>query len=127
MKLKSTPHLERARDLRRRQTDAEARLWRELRDRRFSGFKFRRQQPMGGFIIDFCCFEARLSIELDGGEHAEERHANYDRERTIALDRMGIRELRFWNTAVFENLAGVLATIEAELKSPSAPSPTASR
>jgi very-short-patch-repair endonuclease len=125
--LKGRPHLERARNLRHRPTDAEARLWRELRDRRFSGFKIRRQQPMGGFIVDFCCLEARLSLELDGGEHAEERQANYDVERTDALNRMGIRELRFWNTAVFENLAGVLATIEDELKSASAPSPTASR
>jgi very-short-patch-repair endonuclease len=78
--------------------------------------KFRRQQPIGGFIVDFCCFEAKLSIELDGGEHGEDRQANYDRERTAVLDRMGIRELRFWNTAIFENLSGVLATIEAELE-----------
>jgi very-short-patch-repair endonuclease len=102
-------------------------LWRELRDRRFSGFKFRRQQPIGGFIVDFCCFEARLSIELDGGEHAEDRQAAYDQERTVALARMGMKELRFWNTAIFENLGGVLAIIEAELKSRSAPSPTAPR
>jgi len=117
--------IQRARQLRGRQTDVEARLWRELRGRRFSGFKFRRQQPIGHFIVDFCCFEAKLTIELDGGEHAEPGRAAYDRNRSLALEAMGFRELRFWNDAVLENLSGVLATIAEALKARPNPSPAA--
>jgi len=115
----------RARDLRRGQTDVEGRLWRELRGRRFSGFKFRRQQPIGPFIVDFCCFEAKVTIELDGGEHEEPEKANLDRARSAALESMGFVELRFWNDAVFRNLSGVLATIEGVVKARH-PSPAAS-
>ena len=105
-----------ARDLRKQSTDAEARLWRELRGRRFSGFKFRRQQPLGDFIADFCCLERKLTIELDGGQHAEDLERAHDEERTTALAEMGFRELRFWNTDVFQKLTGVLETIEKALK-----------
>jgi len=70
--------------LRRSQTDAEAKLWWHLRDRRLGGFNFRRQVPMGPFIVDFICLEARFVVELDGGQHVE--HARYDERRTRFLE-----------------------------------------
>jgi very-short-patch-repair endonuclease len=108
-----------ARDLRRRLTDAEARLWRELRRRRFQGFKFRRQQPIGPYIVDFCCFEAKVTIELDGGGHASEDALFYDRQRTEYLRSLGLRELRFWNGDVVNKPEDVLANILRALESKS--------
>ena len=107
---------DRARALRKRSTDPESRLWRELRGRRFGGFKFRRQQPLGDCVVDFCYLERRLTIELDGGQHAELEKIQRDARRTKTLGRMGFRELRFWNTDIVENLDGVLAEIERALR-----------
>jgi len=98
-----------ARSLRKRQTDAEQRLWTRLRDRRLLGFKFRRQHSIGRYIADFYCAEARFVIELDGGQHANDRVR--DAERTAILEREGYRVLRFWDNDVFQNLEGVLQRI----------------
>jgi very-short-patch-repair endonuclease len=105
----------RARQLRRRQTDAESLLWRRLR-RRETGLKFRRQHPVAGFIADFYCDEARLVVELDGGGHAEARTADYDASRTAEFQRFGVTVLRFWNTDVLGNVDGVVEAIVAAAK-----------
>ncbi|MDZ4868818.1 MAG: DUF559 domain-containing protein [Alphaproteobacteria bacterium] len=86
---------ERARSLRRAQTDAERAMWRVLRSRRMDGFKFRRQVPVGRYFADFLCFECKLIVELDGSQHLEQ--VAYDEERTRWLETQGYRVLRYWN------------------------------
>ena len=98
-----------ARDLRRNLTDAERALWRHLRQRQVAGLKFRRQHPIGHYILDFVCLEARLVIELDGGQHADRQ--GEDHERTAWLEARGYRVLRFWNTDVLGNPEGLLELI----------------
>jgi adenine-specific DNA-methyltransferase len=111
-----------ARNLRRSQTNAERRLWFLLRDRRLAGFKFRRQHPLGPFIVDFCCTEARVIVELDGGQHALSR--DNDATRSRYLEGEGYRVLRFWNNEVLGNTSGVLERIvEALTRSQRRPSP----
>ena len=105
-----------ARRRRKEQTDAENLLWHLLRDRRFCGFKFRRQYPIGGYILDFYCHAAKLAIELDGGGHSTDEQRIYDAERTKVLKGAGLRVLRFWNNEVLNSLEDVLAEIHAHLK-----------
>jgi very-short-patch-repair endonuclease len=81
--------------LRRNQTDAERLLWFKLRDRRLAGFKFRRQFPVGKYIVDFVCLDARVVIEIDGGQHSENL---LDTERQAFIEEQGFVVLRFWNT-----------------------------
>src|SRR6185295_295647 len=95
------PAVSTARKLRRHQTDAERVLWFRLRDRRLNGLKFRRQMPVGNFIVDFCCESARLVVELDGGQHA--RQTESDSARTADLEKRGYLVLRFWNDDVLRN------------------------
>ena len=97
---------------------AEARLWRPLRDRRLGGFRFRRQHPVGNFIADFFCDEAKLAIEIDGGGHGFRQQAAYDAERTAELGKRGVRVLRFWNDQVVgkESLDEVLKMILGALR-----------
>ncbi|MEI6417962.1 MAG: DUF559 domain-containing protein [Sphingomonadales bacterium] len=106
------PALARARQLRRDQTDAEARLWAGLRGGRMGGWKFRRQVWIAGFIADFACVEARLIVEADGGQHCDSAG---DVTRTTALNREGFRVLRFWNHQILEETSGVMNTIFAAL------------
>lgn len=101
--------LESARQLRRTMTDAERELWYQLRAKRFQNWKFRRQQPIGSYIIDFVCFEAQLVIELDGGQHNEQMDT--DAQRTAWLETQGFRVLRFWNDAVLTREKDVLEEI----------------
>jgi len=89
-------------------TDAERKLWFALRDRRFTNFKFRRQVPVGPFIADFLCYDARLVIEVDGGQHAESVR---DSRRDQWLAANNFRVLRFWNNDVLMNIEGVLTLI----------------
>jgi very-short-patch-repair endonuclease len=103
-----------ARALRKLQTDAEAVLWSRLRNRQLAGRKFRRQVPLLGYVADFASFDAKVIIELDGGQHAEQTEA--DERRTRALEAVGFLVLRFWNGDVLANLEGVLETIHATLK-----------
>jgi very-short-patch-repair endonuclease len=109
----AVPHdiLHNARQLRGTQTDAENLLWHILRGRRFCGFKFRRQHPVGSYILDFYCHDAQLAIELDGGGHAVEEQMEYDQQRTKELTGAGIRVLRFWNNQVFKQTEAVLEAI----------------
>ena len=97
------------RQLRRQLTPQERRLWYLLRDRRFARFKFRRQHPVGPYILDFACCHVHLAIELDGGQHDE--RAGYDARRTAWLRLQGWRVLRFWNNELMENEEAVLARI----------------
>lgn len=99
----------RARSLRRSQTDAEAKLWAALRATKLGGWKWKRQVPWGPYFLDFLCQEARLVVELDGGQHTDQ--AAYDARRTAFLERSGLRVLRFWNTEVMSNRDGVCVTI----------------
>ena len=110
-----------ARELRKNLTDAEQRLWQKLKRRQIATVKFRRQQPIGPFIVDFVCFERRLIIEVDGGQHAEQ--AAYDEERTQWLKIQGYSVLRFWNNEVIHNLNGVLETVAQALSAPLPPTP----
>ena len=111
-----------ARHLRTHSTDAERVLWRHLRAYRLRGHQFRRQAPIGRYIVDFVCFEMRPVIELDGGQHAE--RTKYESDRTAWLGGQGFRVLRFWNTDVLNNLEGVREVIaEACAGEPPLPSP----
>ncbi|WP_459943155.1 endonuclease domain-containing protein [Deferrisoma palaeochoriense] len=103
-----------ARRLRQNQTDAEHRLWRFLRNRQMLGKKFRRQAPMGPFVVDFVCHEARLIIEVDGGQHAVQ--VEQDRRRAEWLEHNGYRVLRFWNHDVLQNTEAVLEKIRTVLE-----------
>ena len=103
-----------ARILRNNATDAERRLWRALRGRQLFGCKFRRQFPIAGYIADFACLEARLVIELDGGQHIE--RAQYDAERTSRLMANGYKVLRFWNDDVLLRIEAVLEDVCRELQ-----------
>ena len=93
-----------ARKLRRNQTDAEKFLWSKLRNRQLNGYKFKRQVPVGNYIADFLCQEAMLIVELDGGQHAEQK--DYDQRRTHWLQSQGFRVLRLWNNDVLLNING---------------------
>jgi adenine-specific DNA-methyltransferase len=98
-----------ARSLRKRATDAEQLLWRHLRDRRLGGFKFRRQHPLGPYVLDFFCEAQGLVVELDGSQHADQ--LVQDSIRTKWLEARGKRVMRFWNNEVYEDLEGVLQVI----------------
>ena len=87
--------------------------------RQLGGFKFRRQATVGPYVADFLCIDARLIVELDGGQHSEER----DRARTAWLECAGYRVIRFWNTDVIENEDGVLEAILNALEEPPSPNP----
>ena len=98
-----------AREMRGRMTDAEALLWESLRNRRIGDAKFRRQHPVGRYILDFYCVEKRLCIELDGGQHGEA--PEYDRYRDACLSKQGIRTLRIWNNQMLTETEAVLEAI----------------
>jgi len=105
-----------ARQLRRRQTDAERTIWMRLRHKQLDGVKFRRQQPIGVYIVDFASFEKKLVIEIDGGQHNEEEMREGDEERTTWLKEGGYQVLRFWNNEVLMNMEGVLERIRKTLR-----------
>ena len=100
-----------ARRLRRDQTDVERKLWYALRNRRFAGFKFRRQQPVGPYVVDFVCFDAGLVVELDGSQHGLPENVAADEARTAWLASQGFRVKRYGNHELNENLDGVLDDI----------------
>jgi very-short-patch-repair endonuclease len=108
---------DRARRLRREQTDVEKALWQALRSRQLDTLKFRRQHPVGPFIADFCCVKSKLIIELDGGQHALDSDA--DEQRSDFLAQRGYRVLRFWNHEVLTNIQGVLERILESTRHPS--------
>ena len=103
-----------ARQLRHSSTDAERRMWCALRDRRLSLYKFRRQHPIGRYIVDFACTERALVIEIDGGQHGG---SAMDVHRTTWLAGQGWNVIRFWNNEVLTNTNGVIETILRTLES----------
>ena len=109
-----------ARELRKNPTESERALWKHLRMRQLGGYKFRRQQPIGQYIVDFVSFEGRVVVELDGGQHSQQM--DYDSKRTAWLEAQGYRVLRFWNTRVLQEIeaikAVVLKVLESELNTP---------
>ena len=104
----------RARQLCKNPTDAERLLWQKLRFWQVDPRKFRRQEPLGGYIVDFVCLERRLIVELDGGQHAD-RNA-YDKKRDDWLRNQGFVILRFWNHDVLNNIDGIVEQILDTLK-----------
>ena len=112
----------RARSLRSTPTDAEALLWHHLRDRRMANQKFRRQRPIGPYFADFACLEAKLIVELDGGQHTDA--VAYDENRTRFIEAQGYRVLRFWNQEVLTQIDAVRERILQALQEDSPhPSP----
>jgi very-short-patch-repair endonuclease len=102
-------------------SDAERRLWFHLRLRQIDGAKFRKQAPIGRYIVDLVCFERNLVIELDGGQHAE--RIEEDAVRTSWLNSRGFRVIRFWNYVIFEDLEAVLESIGLALLATPHPNP----
>jgi very-short-patch-repair endonuclease len=117
--------LSNAKMLRTNQTDAEQRLWYHLRAHRFMDLKFKRQKPVGRYIVDFVCVERWLIIEIDGGQHAEQ--VEYDQRRDAWLRNQGYMVLRFWNNEVLQQLEGVLEQICLTITLSPGPSPTSGR
>lgn len=114
-----TESRQRRRDLRRRSTRAERKLWAELRNGRFFKYKFRRQHGIGPYIVDFLCHQLRLVIEIDGDTHFTEHARVYDLERQRWLENLNLRVVRFTNDDVLDNLDEVLNSLKALLPTPS--------
>lgn len=107
---KHPPRLhQRARDLRQTSTEAEHWLWQRLRGRRLGGHKFRRQVPVGSYIVDFLCKDRGLVIEIDGSQHQQQ--VDYDRARTAFLEAKGYRVVRYWNNEILQQGESVLESI----------------
>jgi very-short-patch-repair endonuclease len=113
---------DRARALRNRLTDTEQHLWQRLRRKQLSGHRFRRQVPLGRYIVDFTCFEARVIVEVDGGQHAEDIMRDWERDHWLSSQ--GFRVLRFWNNDVLRETDAVVEMIvRALMQPPPHPSP----
>ena len=103
------------RELRKNSTPQEITLWTLLRNRRYKDYKFRRQYPIGNYIVDFVCRDKKLIIELDGGQHNEPNNIEYDKSRTEFLKSKGYKVIRFWNNDVDNNIEGVFEVIRKNL------------
>jgi very-short-patch-repair endonuclease len=110
-----------SRRLRSNLTDAEKLLWKHLRLKQLDAFRFRRQHPLGEYVVDFACIEAALVVEVDGGQHSERREQ--DALRSNGLAAQGFRVLRFWNNEVLQNIEGVMYQIRAALSVRANPHP----
>ena len=119
--MKNTLPINLAKQLRQKQTETETLLWSKLRDRQLLGLKFRRQQCIGNYIIDFACMDKKLLIEIDGGHHNTDETIKKDLDRTRWLKSKGYLVLRFWNNDIMENLDGVVETIIQTLAQKSPP------
>ena len=105
-----------ARKLRQSQTDAEKSLWARLKNKQVEGVKFRRQQPLGSYIVDFVSFERKIIVEVDGGQHNEREARERDEQRAAWLKERGYQVLRFWNNEVLANMEGILEKIGEVLR-----------
>jgi very-short-patch-repair endonuclease len=103
------------RGLRSNSTDAERKIWSILRNKQINGLKFYRQYGVGKYILDFYCPSIRLGIEIDGGQHNEEKNISCDNERTLYLKQNNIKVLRFWNNEILNNIEGVWEKIMDEI------------
>ena len=104
-----------ARNLRKNATIQERRLWNLLKNRQFRNLKFKRQQPIGDYIVDFICKETKVIIEIDGGQHNELENIEYDKTRTEFLNGLGYKVIRFWNNDIYENINSVLLRLNQEI------------
>lgn len=107
--------------LRKSQTDAEKLLWSKLRAKQLCGIKFFRQYSIGNYIVDFYSSQKRLVIEVDGGQHNEIEEKQNDQERTHYFNTLGIKEIRFWNNEVLQNIEGVITAIKNFITPPDLP------
>ena len=117
-----TGRTDRSRELRTGSTDAERALWRALRMKQVTGYRFRRQVPIGRYFADFVCLNARLIVEVDGGQHASQ--IEKDTERTAWLEAEGFIVLRFWNNEVFQQTNAVVEEIRRWLEERGHPHPS---
>ena len=104
-----------AKTLRKNSTIQEKRLWNLLKNRQFHNLKFKRQSPIGRYIVDFICHERKLIIELDGGQHNRNKNIENDIERTNFLESLGFNVIRFWNNDIYKNIDGVITEIEKHI------------
>ena len=104
-----------ARQFRKRSTDSEKALWKNLRNRQLNGIKFQRQQPIGSYVVDFVSAERKLVVEIDGGHHSESETVVKDDDKRIWLEGEGFQVLRFWNHEVITGMEGVLERIRVSL------------
>ena len=104
-----------ARQLRKSSTDAEKCLWDKLRRTQIAGHRFRRQHPLGPYVVDFICLEQKLIVEVDGGQHGSAVEQEKDSTRTHWLAERGYRVIRFWNNDILQNCEGVIIAIQAAL------------
>jgi len=102
-----------ARKMRKAMTDAELKLWNELRAHRLMGLSFRRQMPIAGYIADFACPARKIIIEVDGSQHGDEKNRRADERRTDTLEKFGWTVLRFWNDEILRDIDGVCRHIVA--------------
>ena len=105
-----------AKSMRRQMTDAELKLWNELRAHRLMKLSFRRQMPIGNYIVDFACAKHKLIIEVDGSGHGEEASLQHDIKRTIFLETNGWTVIRFWNDEILQNIDAVCSNIISSLQ-----------
>jgi len=105
-----------AKTLRKNCTDTERLLWRHLGAKHMEGHKFRRQEPIGNYIVDFVCQKKKIVIEVDGGQHSVERERDFERDKW--LEGQGYKVLRFWNNEVLTNINGVLEVVWDNLNHP---------
>ena len=104
-----------ARNLRKNSTIQERRLWNLLKNRQFYNLKFKRQQPIGDYIVDFICKEAKIIIEVDGGQHNEPENIEYDKTRTEYLNNLGYKVVRFWNNEIYENIEFLVLRLKEDI------------
>lgn len=105
-----------ARTLRKSQTPQEQKIWNLLRNRQLFGYKFKRQYPIGNYIVDFVCRERKLIIEIDGGQHNTSKNIEYDSQRSEFLQSRGFTVIRFWNNDIDNNIEGVYKEITKSLE-----------
>ena len=101
-----------ARTLRKQQTSQEAEMWNLLRNHRYKNLAFKRQHPIGNYIVDFICLEKKIIIEIDGGQHNEPINIEYDKQRTMFLETKGYKVIRFWNSDIDKNIEAVFLEID---------------
>ena len=121
--------IEKSRDLRKNMTPQERKLWYIIKNRQFFGYRFRRQFPLGQYIVDFICRAKKIIIEIDGGQHNEIKNIQYDNKRTEYLISEGYKVIRFWNNDIDKNIGGVYEKLKevfeiGENITPPQPSPS---
>ena len=107
-------NLEKAKFLRKNMTLQEKKLWQILRKHQFYGFEIRRQYPIDKYIVDFICRSKKIIIEIDGGQHNDEKSIEYDENRSKDLNKLGYKVIRFWNNDIDRNIEGVYRTLQKE-------------